>query len=265
MSEHAVMPLADYVATCDAIREKTGSTESIKSGELAEKVNDVHEAGKKAEYDSFWDNYQNYGKRTSYGYAFGNSAWNNETFKPKYDIAPSEAAYMFAGSTVTDLAESLNKCGVTLNTRSAWTLMYMVQNSTITHLPVIDASFAQRMGYFAYNAKQLETIDKLIVTETTDSQQKQMGSTSFQLASKLTNITMEGTLAFSINFSWSPLTVDSMKSVISCLKNYAGTENESVYKVSFTEACWEALEASGTAPNGGTWRDYVMYTLGWQT
>ena len=49
---HAVMPLADYVGACDAIREKTGGTEPITSGELVEQIGAVHTAGKLAALES---------------------------------------------------------------------------------------------------------------------------------------------------------------------------------------------------------------------
>ena len=49
---HAVMPLSDYVGACDAIREKTGGTEPIKSGELVEQIGAVHTAGKLAALES---------------------------------------------------------------------------------------------------------------------------------------------------------------------------------------------------------------------
>lgn len=35
MADYAVMPIADYKATCDAVREKTDVTDAIKSGDLA--------------------------------------------------------------------------------------------------------------------------------------------------------------------------------------------------------------------------------------
>lgn len=44
MSKNAVMPLKDYVAACDTIRDKTGTTDLIKSGELADKIEDVYNA-----------------------------------------------------------------------------------------------------------------------------------------------------------------------------------------------------------------------------
>lgn len=45
MSEYAVMPKSDYVSACDTIREKTGSTEPIKSNELVEKTETVYQKG----------------------------------------------------------------------------------------------------------------------------------------------------------------------------------------------------------------------------
>lgn len=42
---NAVMPLAHYKETCDVIRKKTGSTNTIKSGEMPDKINDVFRAG----------------------------------------------------------------------------------------------------------------------------------------------------------------------------------------------------------------------------
>lgn len=43
--EYAVMPLSDYEAACDAIREKTGGTDKITSGELAEQISGIVAGG----------------------------------------------------------------------------------------------------------------------------------------------------------------------------------------------------------------------------
>ena len=55
--------------------------------EYADKVSEVYEAGRKAEYDAFWDAFQNYGNRKSYRGAFG-SCFTADNFKPKYPIVP---------------------------------------------------------------------------------------------------------------------------------------------------------------------------------
>ena len=59
--------------------------------DYADKVAEVFEAGKKSEYDAFWDEFQQNGNRTDYKYAFGGCGWNADTFKPKYKIAPTVA------------------------------------------------------------------------------------------------------------------------------------------------------------------------------
>ena len=54
-------------------------------------------------YDTFWDTYQQNGKRTNYQYAFSGKGWNDTTFKPKYDISVSgNGGWMFAGSQIKD-------------------------------------------------------------------------------------------------------------------------------------------------------------------
>ena len=45
MSKNAIMPLSDYQNACDAIREKTGTTDLIKSGEMAEKIMSISGGG----------------------------------------------------------------------------------------------------------------------------------------------------------------------------------------------------------------------------
>lgn len=44
------------------------------------------EAGRKAEYDAFWDAYQNHGEPMDYYCAFGRLKWTAETYNPKYPI-----------------------------------------------------------------------------------------------------------------------------------------------------------------------------------
>lgn len=55
---------------------------------IAENTPKVYEAGKKAQYDAFWDALQNYGNRRSYNFAFfsAEGLWSDENFRPKYDL-----------------------------------------------------------------------------------------------------------------------------------------------------------------------------------
>lgn len=51
---------------------------------IAENEQKVYNAGMQAEYDRFWDEYQEKGNRYHYNYAFNNRYWNDKTYNPKY-------------------------------------------------------------------------------------------------------------------------------------------------------------------------------------
>ena len=53
---------------------------------IAENQQNVFDAGKKSEYDAFWDAYQQNGNRRNYAFAFSGQAWGCNAFKPKYPI-----------------------------------------------------------------------------------------------------------------------------------------------------------------------------------
>jgi hypothetical protein len=123
---------------------------------------------------------------------------------------------------------------------------------------LVDLSNATSFDY-GFSGAQVQTVDMLIPNENLSY------TGAFSTASNLTTITFGGVIGKDINFQWSPLSVESMKSVITHLKNYAGTADAGKKTVKFTDACWTALEADSTAPDGNTWRDYVETTLGWLT
>lgn len=89
-------------AIADAIREKTGGTEALTLDDMATEIPKVFEEGKQAEYDAFWDAYQDYGNRTNYLYGFAGAGWNNVTLKPKYTITVSNASSTFVRCNSTN-------------------------------------------------------------------------------------------------------------------------------------------------------------------
>ena len=101
---------------------------------VAENTPKVYEAGKKAEYDKFWDAFQENGNRTAYSRAFSGRHWNEQNFNPKYRIAPTSATYMF---------ENFNNDTLWENRRIRFDISkYEIDFSTIT-----DAS------YLFYNSR----------------------------------------------------------------------------------------------------------------
>lgn len=202
---------------------------------VAENQQRVYDAGAKSEYDHFWDEFQRKGAAVPYNYAFAYSRYDDETYNPKYDIVCSSGSStaqqtFYKATKITDTK-------VTTDFRLATSLLRTFDSASV-----------------------LVTIRKLIVKDT------QEFSNTFSECPALQNITIEGTIGKSISFSsCSKLTVESMKSIISCLKDYSGTSSANSCTVTFPSARWTALEEDSAAPDGGTWKDYVMYTLCWNT
>lgn len=227
------MSIAEKFETiADAVYEKgeligheKGRNEGLEEGYASGVIE-----GKEAEYDTFWDVYQNSGKKTSYAYAFYTARWNDTNYNPKYNIIPSNANSMFLQSGVKDTLKPID----------------------------ISALSANTSGMFRHS--KLQTIRKLIVSE------QNTFSEGFISCTLLKNISFEGKIGRDINFADCPLTVDSMKNIIEHLKNYAGTTSEFTYSVIFSSTCLTALEALDPAtdpsPNGNSWIQYLD-DIGW--
>lgn len=242
----------------NAIRKNTGETELIKPSEFASKVEDVYEAGKKAEHDAFWDIFQSNGNLTSYSYAFAYGKWNDDTFRPKYDIKPTSAVYMFAYNNtdstgtnsqycISDLKACLEKAGVTLDTSNATYMNQMFyMGNGYTHIPAISFESCTALNATFYGCRQLQTIDKLIFkadganTVTTNSWDSPFGQ-----CISLKNIVIEGTIGDNIDFSVSPLTKASITSVINALSptstKKSATFKKSAKEKAFTDDEWADL------------------------
>ena len=201
-----------------------GGQEGYNSG-LAEGIEQGIEEGKQTQYDEFWDNLQNYGKPMQLWGGFAYEMWNDETFKPKYPIkAKDTGSYLFYSTFITDVYVD------------------------------VDVTLLTGMNIF-YGANKTKRIKKLILKD----DGTQTFSTSFQSATALTDITIAGKIGRDINFSYSPLTVKSMISIITALKDYAGDEtNRFKHTVKFSSACWEALLNEPCPIDGITWEDYVV-------
>lgn len=254
MSEYAVMPLTDFKNVCDTIREKNGTTDSIKSGEVAEKINEVYEAGKQAEWSDFWDGFQANGERTDYsGSPF--RKWTNAMFKPKYDMRPvGSAATMFGNTKFTDIAELLEKAGVVLDTSQATSLAEFTSYYTsVTRLPEISTIGCNSLSAFMYNSPYIHTIDKLILR---DDGSQIFNANTFKPAS-FRNIVIEGVIGNDLPMPNPQWTVESAISFLTHLKDFSGTDEEYTRTITMNASVWELLDQDTTAPNGVTWKEYV--------
>ena len=199
-------------AIADAIRDKTGGTDALTLDDMAENVPKVYEAGKQAEYDAFWDAYQQNGNRTSYEHAFMH--WQSENYNPKYPIVVAAGAYCFMDARVESTKVEVD----------------------ISHCTDTDYMFCMM---------QTEEITKLIVSEDVV-----FASTTFQWSSKLRKIVVVGVIGSSINFQSCPLNKESIINVIEHLSPTATgqtvTFKKSAKEAAFTADEWAALIATKT-------------------
>ena len=176
-------------AIARAIREKTGGTAPLTLDGMAEAIEDVYQAGVTAEYDRFWDAYQENGKKTDYRFAFAGPSWTDETFKPKYPFPTfSVTGYMFSFSGI----------------------------STIEH--DLDMSAINNAAQIFTGCSKLKRIKSIRFKEDATAV-----TNPFASCTSLSDITINGRVGFSISFSGCPLTYTSLASIINSLTDFSGT------------------------------------------
>lgn len=207
----------DLTAVADSIRAKTGGTEPLGFPDgMAAEVDAVYEAGKKAERDAFWDTYQQNGGRENYSYAFAGHGWTDDVFWPKYDMAPTNASYLFRENQITSLKGRLAECGVMLDFSKSMALTYTFTLSQIKDVGVVDTRSCQNLSYILYSAQMVQSIDKLILR---DDGTQQFAYGSFQYCNSLAQIRFEGVIGSGIEFHSSPLSKESLVSIVNALSD----------------------------------------------
>ena len=185
---------------------------------VAENVPKVYEAGKKSEYDKFWDSFQDYGNRVSYAYGF--VGWTLETFKPKYDIRPSNYSNLFLNTNIpVDLPAYLEEIGIELDLAGATasdSATNVFRGSKFTRVGEIPTTMSNNVNSICWGASNLVTIDKLILK---DDGTQTFAVNNFNSCNKLENLIIEGTIGNNnFNVQWSTkLTAASLLSILTAL------------------------------------------------
>ena len=189
---------------------------------IAENEQKVFAAGRKAEYDAFWDVIQENGRLDhDYRNAFG-PCWTKDNFYPKYNIEGPNAGnatfrFFSAQRGELDLGQRLEECGVVFDTSRSTVLENVFYGADISRVPAISAVSANQYGLmnsFAYS--RIRTIDKLILRDDGTT----YFSGTFRDCSFLTNIVIEGKIGkngFDVNQSPN-LTHDSLMSILNALE-----------------------------------------------
>ena len=213
----------------------------------------VYEAGRKKEYDDFWDTFQMNGTRAQYDNAiFGGSSWYDARFKPKYDIKiTGNANQVFVNSKIHDFKGCIQSAGINFTFDGITGAQNMFQYSQIHNLPSMDFSKATSGWALASTFESctfLKSIDKVIVSENTTFR----ADTTFYGCKALEDIIIEGTLGTNgLNLQWSTkLSKASITSIINALSittsGLTATLSQEAVNNAFTTAEWQALEATKT-------------------
>jgi hypothetical protein len=230
---------------------------------IAENEQMVYDAGKKAEYDRFWDRWQSNGERTDYKMmngTFNGKYFGFSNFYPKYDIKPvGDASFLFyawenaSGDSVGSLKQRLEDCGVVLDTSKATSLTNAFAYSRFTEIPIIDCTGLSggSTNVFASAYGNLKSIEKIIVNET-------VTFTKWFNSTNPLEVRFEGTIGQDLDLSYqsykatdSRLSKASIESIVNCLSNTATgktlTLSQTAVNNAFTDTEWATLIA--TKPN----------------
>ncbi len=253
MNEFAVMPLNDYRNICDAIREKTATTENIKSGDMPEKINEVYESGAMPIY---------YASEL-------NGLWRDVIFPENTELtikvkSVSSIEYSFMSSKNLKSVKLISDTPDTvISMNGAFRETYQLE---LVNLTEFNRKFSSINFCFYANSGALKTIlGALDVSECTS-----FPTSTFQ-AYKLEDIEfVPNTICANIWFDRATkLTHDSLMSIIRGLRDYGG-EFERTYSGSYfsyppTDTGWWSWETKYeitsvdcgcvyfVGDDGGTW------------
>lgn len=213
---------------------------------------EYYEIGKQAEYDRFWDSYQQNGSRANYRYAFAGPCWTTETLKPKYPIKIVDTSatsrrcmYMFSylnsgGAKPFDMTEVCSKIDFSeaLSIQNLFTNAY-AENITVDASKATNCSGAFGLGDGGKLNNITFTVSDACTTFTN----------TFANTKSLTNLTItEGSqIAATIDLKSCPLTKTSIDSVYNALSETTTGKTVSFNKAAVNTAYptddWDALVA----------------------
>lgn len=198
------------------------STERIKVKYTANTKKQIFDDGYNlcgdADYNNFWDIYQDFGNRTNYDNAFARG-WNELFLIPKYDISPESARYMFANSAITDL-EIFAKHGTSIDFSECEDCTGIFEGTNFTSLSALDFSNSDSIDYAFAGCRNLKTISSITINQNTTF------NSTFADCDKLESITFSGTIGQNIDISTClKITTASILSIVSALQDHPSIES----------------------------------------
>lgn len=199
-----------------------------------------------------------YESRTNYSNIF--NQWNCEELKPykKMFFKGSALANVFsANKSLKRVSKEYFDFSLTTPTTNIGTSnSYMFQDCH--NLEVVeDLGFqAGECKRMYANCYKLHTIERMPVTTPCTYEG------TFVLCNSLKNITFDGKICQNIGISYSPLSMESVRNIVTHLTDYSGTDKEFKNTIKFKSGIWDEFNATECTEGYPTWYDYVQ-AKGW--
>ena len=172
------------------------------------------EQGEKAEYDCFWDAFQQNGERTNYDGAF--SCFTDDIYKPKYPLRAIIADRMYKDTAITGRVDvDLSNCNAILN---------MFTRAQVSEIGVLDWSLVSTANYVIERCPNLTKIEKIIVSRNIT-----LTGGTFSAVPLLTRVIFEGELANAWDArNLNAIDAESVQSIIDCLVDLTGQTSKNL-------------------------------------
>jgi hypothetical protein len=216
--------------------------------QIAENEQKVYEAGKKSEYDEFWDSFQQGKDAASYECAF--QFWIGACFKPKHDIkivGQHSGTNAFRGAKGFNLKEMTVDRGVALDVSEATRLLSTFYGTQLYEIPPLDLKSCTRIE-LAFSNMMYSTEKVTLNNIKADC----VFDKAFKGTMGLKSLTITGTIGqdgFDVS-SCTKLTRDSIESIVDALSNTATgktlTLSKTAVENAFTDTEWDTLESTKT-------------------
>lgn len=229
----------------NAVRAATGETTGLKLRDMPGKIAGVFEAGRKSEYDEFWDNYQDKGAVKSYYFAFAGSYWTEDRIKPKYDIKPTSTymMFMYNGNPV-DFLGICERQGIVFDGSQCESYQYTFSHCAVTRIGRLDFTKCKQVSQTFKDNTSLYHISAFV-----SHKDLQFFTHSFEGCSSLTHMLVEGVIGQNgLDLHWSPLDKPSLTSIITALS----TETTGLTVTLSLTAVNNAFETSPGLADGST-------------
>lgn len=168
--------LTDFLTSlADKFRLVLEKSEKINPQDFEEKVTEVYNKGYEQGiseggggdnwYDTFWDAFQLNGTRTSYMNEFMGNHWNDDNFRPKYDIEIVGSGAAFCMNTEFSQFKKGRNGEDTLQldtSKMTGAYNFFKGNTKIKELPQIDLSLCTIGEYIFADCTSLQTISVIV-------------------------------------------------------------------------------------------------------